>query len=105
MIPPISTVTSFMPLARSRSIRPGTERVVRAGKNREADDVHVFLHGGRGDHLRRLPQAGVNHFHAGVAQGAGDHFGAAVVAVEAGLGDQYADFLLGHVGIREYLQN
>jgi len=29
----------------------------------------------------------VNDLHAGVAKGAGDDFGAAVVAVEAGLGD------------------
>ena len=52
--------------------------------------------GGGGDHFGRLAQAGVDHFHAGIAQGAGDHLGAAVVAVEAGLGDQDADFLVGH---------
>jgi len=61
--------------------------VVRAGKNGEADDVNVFLDGGGGDHLGRLAQAGVDDLHAGVAEGAGDDFGAAVVSVEAGLGD------------------
>ena len=77
------------------------DRVVRAGKNREADDVDVFLHGGRGDHFGRLAQAGVDHFHAGVAQGARDHFGAAVVAVQAGLGDQHPYLFLG-MQIQEY---
>ena len=75
----------------------GAERVVRAGKNREADDVNVFLHGGRGDHFGRLAQARVDHFHTGVAERAGDHFGAAVVAVEARLGDQDAYLLLRHL--------
>jgi len=55
--------------------------VVRAGKDGETDDVHVFLDGGGGDHLGRLAQAGVDDFHAGVAQGAGDDFRAAVVAI------------------------
>ena len=59
----------------------------------EADDVDVFLDGGGDDHLGRLPQAGIDHFHAGVAQGAGDDLGAAVVPVEAGFGNQYANFL------------
>jgi len=35
-----------------------------------------------------LAEAGVDDLHAGVAEGAGDDFGATVVAVEAGLGDQ-----------------
>src|SRR5262249_39154274 len=42
------------------------------------------------DHLRRLMQAGVNDFHAGVTERGGDDFGTAVVAVESGLGNQYA---------------
>jgi hypothetical protein len=61
--------------------------VVRAGKDGETDDVDVFLDGGGGDHLGGLAQAGVHDFHAGVAQGAGDDFRAAVVAVQARLGD------------------
>ena len=64
------------------------------GKNRQSDHVDIFLQGGVDDHLRGLAQAGVDDLHAGIAQGAGDHFGAAVVAVQAGLGDQHADLLL-----------
>ena len=65
----------------------GTDCVVGAGEDGEADDVNVFLDGGGGDHFRSLAQAGIDHFHASVAEGSGDDFGAAVVAVEAGLGD------------------
>src|SRR5581483_3964854 len=56
-------------------------------------DVHVFLQSGVDDHLRRLPQAGVDDFHAGIAQGTGNHLGAAVVTIQAGLSDEDADFL------------
>ena len=61
--------------------------VVSTGKDGEADDVNVFLDGGGSDHLGSLTEAGVDDFHAGVAKGAGDDFCAAVVAVEARLGD------------------
>ena len=70
--------------------------VVGAGHDGEADGVDVFLFGGGGDHFGGLVQAGVDDLHAGVAQGAGDDFGATVVAVEAGFGDEDADFLIGH---------
>ena len=59
--------------------------VVGAGEDREADHVDVFLYGGGGDHLGSLAQTGVNDFHAGVAQGAGDYFCTAVVAVQSRL--------------------
>jgi hypothetical protein len=72
------------------------KRVVRAGENGEADHVDIFLYGGRGDHLGRLAQASVDHFHAGVAERASDDLGAAVVAVEAGLGNQHPNFVLWH---------
>ena len=39
-----------------------------AGEDRDADDVHVLLERGGGDHLGRLPQAGVDHLHPGVPQ-------------------------------------
>ncbi len=65
----------------------GADGVVGAGEDGEADDVDIFLDGGGGDHLWGLAEAGVDDLHAGVAEGAGDYFGAAVVAVEAGLGD------------------
>jgi len=73
----------------------GTEGVVGAGEDGEADDVDIFLDGGGGDHLRGLAEAGVDHFHAGVAEGAGDDFGAAVVAVQSGLGNQTLIFFSG----------
>src|SRR5204863_2297 len=41
--------------------------VVRSGQNAEADAVHIFLDSGVHDHLRRLAQSGVDHFHAGIA--------------------------------------
>ena len=69
----------------------GEERHVGAGEDREADDVHVLLDGGRRDHLGRLMQTGVHHFHAGVAERGGDDLRAAIMAVEAGLGDQHAN--------------
>ena len=47
------------------------------------------------DLLRRLPQAGVDDLHAGVAQRARDDLRAAVVAVEPRLGDD--DSQLSHV--------
>ncbi len=65
--------------------------VVGAGEDGEADAVDVFLDGGGDDHLGGLAEAGVDDLHAGIAEGAGDDFCAAVVAVEAGLGDEDAD--------------
>jgi hypothetical protein len=43
-----------------------------------------------------LAQASVYDLHACVAEGTGDDFGAAVVAIEAGLGDQHANFAFGN---------
>src|SRR6266481_3999592 len=74
----------------------GADGVVRAGENGKADNVDVFLDGGGGDHLRSLAQAGVDDFHAGIAQGACDYFCAAVMAIQAGLGNQHPDFFLWH---------
>ena len=66
--------------------------VVRAGEDAEADDVDVLLQRGGDDHLGRLAQAGVDDLHAGIAQRAGNDFGAAIVAVEAWLGNKYSNF-------------
>ena len=63
------------------------QRHVRAAKNRQANDVDVFLDGGRGDHFRRLVEPCIDHFHAGVSERGGDDFRAAVVSVETWLGD------------------
>ncbi len=74
----------------------GTDGVVGTGEDGEADDVDVLLHGGGRDHLGRLAEPGIDHFHAGVAQRASDHLRAAVVTVQPGLGNQHSDFLLRH---------
>jgi hypothetical protein len=37
-------------------------------------------------------EAGVDHLHAGVAEGAGEDFCTAIVAVESGLGDEDTDW-------------
>ena len=69
---------------------------MRAGENRQADGVDIFLHRRGDDLLGRLTQSRVDHFHPRVAQCAGDDFRAAIVSVQAGLGDQHADLLLAH---------
>jgi hypothetical protein len=71
--------------------------IVRAGEDGEADDVNVLLDGGGGNHFGRLAEAGVDYLHACVAQGAGDDFGAAVVAIQARLGNQNSYFFLRHI--------
>src|ERR1700682_1575069 len=80
---------------------PRNDGVVRPRENREPDDLHVFLQRGTDDHLRRLAQTGVDDLHAGIAKGAGDHLSPAIVAVETGLRNENADFLLS--GHRDHL--
>ena len=74
---------------------PRHERHVRAGEDRQPDGVGVLLDDGLDDLLGRLVQAGVDDLHARVAQRASDDLCAAIVAVEAGLGDDDADLLAG----------
>ena len=64
------------------------DRVMRARKNGEANHMHIFLQRRIDDHLWSLAQAGVDDFHAGVAQRAGDYLCAAIVAIEAGFSNQ-----------------
>src|SRR5688572_22884245 len=78
----------------------GEERHVRARQAGQADEVDVLLDGRRDDLLRRLPEPGVDDLVAGVAQGAGDDLGAAVVAVQARLRDENADRALRHRRLR-----
>ncbi len=91
IVPPTVSTTSSAPCSLQQLDDARDERHVRAGEDREADGVGVLLDHGRGDLLGRLVEAGVDHLHAGVAQRAGDDLGAAVVPVEAGLGDDDAD--------------
>src|SRR5579884_3449390 len=65
--------------------------VVRSGEDRNPDDIHIFLDCSTGNLLGGLPKAGVNHFHAGVAQSARHNFGPAIMPVEARLGNNYAN--------------
>ena len=76
------------------------ERHVRAGEDREADAVGVFLDRGLHDLLGRLEESGVDDLHARVAQGSRDDLCAAIVAVEAGLSDDDAQRSVVHLLIR-----
>ena len=69
----------------------GQEFHVRPGEDAEAKHGNILLRGGLHNHLRSLPDAGVDNFHAGIAQGAGNDFGAPIVPVKSGLGDEDAD--------------
>ena len=59
--------------------------IVCARQDRKADHVDVFLNCSAHYHFRRLAQSGIDDFHAGVAQRAGDHFRAAIMTVQAGV--------------------
>ena len=83
MIPPTVTSTSSIPRSVEQLGHARHERHVRARQDRQPDHVDVLLEGGRGDHLGRLAEAGVDDLEALVAQAAGEHLGAPVVAVEA----------------------
>ena len=63
------------------------QRHVSATQNRQADDVDVFLNGGGRNHLGRLVEAGIDDFHAGVAQCCSDDLRTTVMTVETGFGD------------------
>src|SRR6185503_1068142 len=69
---------------------------VGARQDRQPDHVDVLLERRGRDHLRRLPQSRVDDFEALVAQTAGEHLGATVVPVEAGLRDEDLDGPVGH---------
>ena len=72
------------------------ESVVRTTQDRNADGVDVFLKRSRSDHLRCLTQAGINHFHTGIAQGTCDDFGSSVMAIKPGLCDKNSNLSTGH---------
>ena len=64
---------------------------MRTGKNTQTDAIHILFNRRLHDAFRSLAQAGIEYFHSSIAERARDDFGAAVVAVEASLGYQYAD--------------
>ena len=90
MIPPANTSTPPRSRACSSLDDLGDQRHVRPREQGQADRVGVLLQGCLGDLFGGLEQARVDHLEAGIAQGAGDDLGAAVVAVQAGLGDDDA---------------
>src|SRR3954471_11999581 len=59
------------------------ESVVRAAQYGDSHSINVFLKRGSGYHLRRLPETGVDNFHACVAKRARDNLRATVVTVES----------------------
>ncbi len=86
MIPPPKTRMSDGVALGQQLDQPAEQRHVRPGEDRQADQVGVLLDRGLDDLLGRLVEAGVDHLVTGVAQGARDDLGAAVVAVETRLG-------------------
>ena len=91
MMPPTRTPTCSRPASRSSCSTRGTSVMWAPEQELQAEPVGVLVGDGADDGLGRLPQAGVDDVHAGVAQGAGDDLDAAVVAVEADLGEDDAD--------------
>src|SRR6185369_17606627 len=75
-------------LEEQRNLRE--QGVVGTGQDREPDAVYVLLDSGRDDLLGGLVQTGVDDLETGVAKGAGDYLGAAIVAVQPRFSDQYA---------------
>ena len=71
----------FGVLGEKQGVDTGNDDVVGSGEDGQADAVDVLLDGGGDDHLGRLAQAGVDDFHAGIAEGAGDDLCTAVMAV------------------------
>ena len=67
------------------------DRVMRSGKDGQSDELDVFLKCGVHYHLRSLTQAGVNDFHACVAERPRDNLGPPVVTVQTWFGDQNPD--------------
>jgi hypothetical protein len=75
---------------------PRHQRHVRARQDRQADDVGVLLERGGHDHVGRLAQARVDDLEALVAQPAGEHLRAAIVAVEARLRNEHLQRSISH---------
>ena len=99
MIPPTVTSTSAIPWSTSSFVTRGTSVMCAPDRIDRPDDVDVLLERRRGDHLGRLAEPGVDDLEALVAQSPGEHLGAAVVAVEAGLGDEHLERAVRHAPI------
>jgi hypothetical protein len=54
---------------------------VRTGKHAQTHRINIFLKSSRHNIVGLLVEAGINDFHSGIAQGAGDHLGPPVMAI------------------------
>ena len=70
-----------------------TDVQVRTRQDRQADDIRVLLQCRRHNLLRSLPEAGIDHLHAGIAERAGNDLRPTVVTIQPGLGDHHSDTL------------
>ena len=69
---------------------PGDQGQVGPGQEGQPDGVGVLLDDGLDHLVGGLVQPGVDDLEPGVAEGPGDHLGAAVVPVQAGFGDDHS---------------
>src|SRR3982751_999601 len=83
---------------------PRTKCFMCAAEDRNADRIDIFLQRRRRDHLGRLPETGVDHFHSGIPKRASDNLGAAVMSVEPRLCNKDPDLSLTHIA-RSILAN
>src|SRR5262245_30514045 len=90
------------PLLLEEIHEPRRDVIVRAGEDRQADDVGVLLQRGRHDLLGCLAKAGIDDFHPGIAQRPGDDLGAAIMTIETGLGNDDAEFAHQMTGTSSY---
>jgi len=67
------------------------DRVVCPGQNGKSDHLDILLKGSIDDHFRCLPEARVDYFHSGVAKSTSNDLRAAVVSVEARLGNEHTN--------------
>ncbi len=83
-----------MPFSRSSSITRGT--IALCAPERMDNPITWTSSCKRGvyDHLRSLAQAGVNYFHARVAESPRDNLRSPVVAIQTRFGDQHPDAMI-----------
>src|SRR5258706_5270640 len=66
-----------------------------AAEDAQADHIDIFLQRGFGNHLWRLAQTSVDHFHPGVTQGARNYLRAPIMTIESRFGDQHTNGFIG----------
>ena len=92
IVPPTNTaISSPQPAALSPAITFAVNGRCAPGQDTQPDRVDILVDRGVDDLLGAAAKPGVDHFHPGVAQRVDDNLGAAVVTVEARLGDHHAN--------------